>query len=125
MCLYLATLGCQPTVSSVIGGPREPLYMKALRILRLSCRRQRAIFNNQIPLWLQFETCVRACDCRRKGGCRCVCLLVPVLIRIYTTGPGFNVVSCIAHYRYLPPGLEVGARDKQRSAVAVKMRPGD
>lgn len=49
--------------------------------------------------------------------CVPVCLLVPVLIRIYTTGPGFNVVSCIAHYRYLPPGLEVEARDKQRSGV--------
>ncbi len=37
--------------------------------------------------------------------CVCVCVCsVPVLIRIYTAGPCFNVVSCIAHYCYLPPG---------------------
>lgn len=36
-----------------------------------------------------------------------VCLFVPVLIRIYTTGPGFNVVSCIAHYCYLPRGWKL------------------
>lgn len=59
------------------------------------------------------------CVCVTAGGraAVCVCLSVPVLIRIYTTGPGFIVVSCIAHYRYLPPRLEVEARDKQRSGV--------
>lgn len=36
-----------------------------------------------------------------------MCLLFLVLIRIYTTGPGFNVVSCIAHYCYLPWGWKL------------------
>lgn len=47
--------------------------------------------------------CVPMCVCARA----CVCLFVPVLIRIYTTGPWFNVVSCIAHYCYLPWGWKL------------------
>lgn len=47
--------------------------------------------------------CVCVCGCVRG----CVCLFVPVLIRIYTTGPRFNVVSCIAHYCYLPRGWKL------------------
>lgn len=39
------------------------------------------------------------------GGCERV--FVPVLIRIYATGPGFAVASCIAHYRYLPRGCKL------------------
>lgn len=49
--------------------------------------------------------CVCVCVCGRL--CVPVCLFVPVLIRIYTTGPCFNVVSCIAHYRYLPQGWKL------------------
>lgn len=34
-------------------------------------------------------------------------MFVPVLIKIYTTGPRFVVASCIAHYRYLPRGWKL------------------
>lgn len=37
----------------------------------------------------------------------CERVFVPVLIRIYATGPRFAVASCIAHYRYLPRGCEL------------------
>ena len=36
-----------------------------------------------------------------------MCLFIPVLIRIYTTGPWFSVVSSIAHYCYLPRGWKL------------------
>lgn len=48
-----------------------------------------------------------------------VCLFVPVLIRTYTTGLRFDVVSCIAHYRDLPQGWK-SKPETNRKPRAVK-----
>lgn len=47
------------------------------------------------------------CLCVHSGLHVPVWLFVPVLIRIYTTEPRFSVVSCIAHYCYLPRGWKL------------------
>ena len=51
--------------------------------------------------------------------CVCVCVFVPVLIRIYATGPCLAVASCIAHYRYLPQGWKL-KHETNREPCAAK-----
>jgi len=101
-----------PEYSSAMGGLRVPLYMESPENPLSGMSLAQEPF-----LIIEFP---------RGSGKKYVCprVSVPVLIRLYTAGPYFGVVSCTAHYCRLPPGLEVEARDKQR-AVCGKMHPGD
>lgn len=107
------TLYCRRTLSCLYldplqGGLTVPLFIITLRIQWPVTEEPYLIIIFSSGLG---KTCV--CDCA------CACVFVPVLIRIYATGPCFAVASCIAHYRYLPQGWKL-KHETNREPCAAK-----